>query len=108
MSDYLKNLEIAMNNAKRLSNKILIEGKLSSPQTSKRIEVINPSTGEKIGEAPQCDKTDVNEAVISADNAFQKWKKIPARERGKMMIAAARKIEEKKKWGWNFISFGYR
>ena len=96
MSDYLKNLEIAMNNAKRLSNKVLIEGKLLSPQTSKRIEVINPSTGEKIGEAPQCDKTDVNEAVISADNAFQKWKKIPARERGKMMIAAARKIEEKK------------
>ena len=74
MSNYLKNLKIGMNNAKRLSNKILLEGKLSSPKTSKIIKVLNPSTGEEIGEAPQCDKVDVNIAVISAENAFQKWK----------------------------------
>ena len=38
-----------------------------------------------IGEAPQCDKDDVNTAVDSAEKAaFQKWKKSPAaRERGK-------------------------
>ena len=96
MSDYLKNLEIAMNNAKRLSNKILLEGKLSLPLTLKKIKVINPSTGEEIGEAPQCDKNDVEVAVSSAETAFHKWKKIPARERGKMMTAAARKLEERK------------
>ena len=96
MSDFLKNLENAMNNAKRLSNKILLEGKLSSPLTSKKINVINPSTGEEIGEAPQCDKNDVDIAVNSAETAFHKWKKIPARERGKMMTAAARKLEERK------------
>ena len=32
----------------------------------------------------------------SAEAAFQKWKKIPARERGKMMLAAARKLEDRK------------
>ena len=52
MSNYLKNLKIGMNNAKRLSNKILLDGKLSSPKTSKRIKVVNPSTGEEIGEGP--------------------------------------------------------
>ena len=93
--DLKKNLELSLNNAKRLSNKILINGNLTSAKSSNKIKVINPSTGEQIGEAPQCSKDDVDIAVSSAETAFQKWKKIPARERGKMMIAAARKLEEK-------------
>jgi len=96
MSDFLKNLESAMKNAKRLSNKILVDGKLSSPLTSKTIKVVNPSTGEEIGEAPQCDENEVDLAVNFAEKAFHKWKKIPARERGKMMAMAARKLEERK------------
>ena len=58
MSDFEKNLELAINNAKRLSNKMLIDGKLTSAKSSNKIEVINPSTGENIGAAPQCDKND--------------------------------------------------
>ena len=97
MSDSFKqNLDLALSNAARLSNKVLIDGKLTSAKSSKKIKVINPSTGEQIGEAPQCDKIDVDTAVNSAEVAFQKWKKIPARERGKMMTAAARKLEERK------------
>jgi len=97
MSDNFKqNLDLALGNTTRLSNKVLIDGKLTSAKSSKKIKVINPSTGEQIGEAPQCDKIDVDIAVSSAEVAFQKWKKIPARERGKMMTAAARKLEERK------------
>ena len=76
MSDFEKNLELAINNAKRLSNKILIDCKLISAKSSNKIEVINPSTCENIGVAPQCDKNDVDEAVESAEKAFQKWKRI--------------------------------
>ena len=94
--DLKKNLELSLNNAKRLSNKILINGNLTSAKSSNKIKVINPSTGEQIGEAPQCSKDDVDIAVSSAETAFQKWKKIPARERGKMMTAAARKLEERR------------
>ena len=86
MSNFEKNLELAINNTKRLSNKILIDGKLTSAKSSNKIEVINPSTGENIGVAPQCDKNDVDVAVESAEKAFQKWKKIPARERGKWLL----------------------
>ena len=97
MSDNFKqNLDLALSNATRLSNKVLIDCKLTSAKSSKKIKVINPSTGDQIGEAPQCDKIDVDIAVSSAEVAFQKWKKIPARERGKMMTAAARKLEERK------------
>ena len=59
MSDSFKqNLDLALSNAARLSNKVLIDGKLTSAKSSKKIKVINPSTGEQIGEAPQCDKID--------------------------------------------------
>ncbi|MDA7577199.1 aldehyde dehydrogenase family protein [Candidatus Pelagibacter sp.] len=94
--DFKKNLVLALGNAKRLSNKILIDGKLISAKSSNKIKVVNPSTGEQIGEAPQCDTHDVDTAVGSAETAFHKWKKIPARERGKMMTAAARKLEERR------------
>ena len=94
--DFKNNLELALGNAKRLSNKILINGKLSPAKAEAKISVLNPSTGENIGEAPQCNKVDVNIAVDSAEAAFQKWKKVPARERGKIMTAAARKLEDRK------------
>ena len=56
MSNFEKNLEQALNNAKRLTDKILIDGKLISAQTNNKIPVLNPSTGDNIGSAPQCDK----------------------------------------------------
>ena len=61
---------------KDLSNKILIRWKVSHPAKAEgKISVLNPSTGENIGEAPQCNKVDVNIAVVdSAEAAFQKWK----------------------------------
>ena len=96
MSNLPSNFEEAIKNAKRLSNKILIDGKLISPSTDNKIKVINPSTGENIGEAPQCDKNDVDHAVKSSLNAFKEWKKIPARERGRLVELGARNLEERK------------
>ena len=76
MSDNFKqNLDLALSNATRLSNKVLIDGKLTSAKSSKKIKVINPSTGDQIGEAPQCDKIDVDIAVSSAEVAFKNGKK---------------------------------
>ena len=63
MSNFEKNLEQALNNAKRLTDKILIDGKLISAQTNNKIPVLNPSTGDNIGSAPQCDKNDVNPTI---------------------------------------------
>lgn len=97
MNNFEENLKLALSNANRLSGKILIDGKLVSASTEKKINVINPSTGEIIGNVPQCDKNDVNNAVVSAEKAFNRWKLIPARERGKMVEAGARRLEEKKR-----------
>ena len=96
MIDFFSNFEKANKNAKRLSNKILIDGKLISPSTDSKIKVIHPSTGESIGDAPQCNKVDVDHAVKSSLNAFKEWKKIPARERGRLVEQGARKLEERR------------
>ncbi len=96
MIDFLSNFEKANKNAKRLSNKILIDGKLISSSTNNKINVINPSTGENIGEAPQCNKVEVNLAVKSSLNAFKEWKKVPARERGRLVELGARKLEQRR------------
>ena len=86
MSNFEKNLEQALNNAKRLTDKILIDGKLISAQTNNKIPVLNPSTGDNIGSAPQCDKNDVNIAVESAYKAFQKWKKYQQEKEEKWLL----------------------
>ena len=48
MSDFEKNLGQAINTAKRLTDKILIDGKLISAQTNNKIPVLNPSTGDTV------------------------------------------------------------
>ena len=51
MSDnFKKNFDLALGNTTRLSNKVLIDGKLTSAKSSKKIKVINPSTGAQIGD----------------------------------------------------------
>ena len=84
MSDFLSNFEKANKNAKRLSNKILINGKLISPSTKNKINVINPSTGENIGEAPQCNKVEVDLAVKSSLNAFKKMEEGSSKRKRKI------------------------
>ena len=43
MSNFEKNLEQAINNAKRLTDKILIDGKLISAQTNNKLSLIHIS-----------------------------------------------------------------
>ena len=45
MSDFEKNLEQAINNAKRLTDKILIDGKLVSAQSKNKIPPHSPVDG---------------------------------------------------------------
>ena len=97
MNEFNFNTELAVNNAKRISNKIIINGKLSSSKSKESFKVLNPSNGQVIGEAPRCKIEDVNEVVSSSLNAFYKWKKIPARERGKIVAKAVMSLEKRKK-----------
>lgn len=61
------------------------------------IEVRNPATGELIDRVPAGSASDVAEAVDSAAEAFEGWKKKAMRERGMILFHAAEKVREQHK-----------
>ena len=83
----------ALEAAHRLSGKVLVGGALRPPVTSDRFDVIHPGDRSKIGEAPRCAGADVDAAVAAAKGALSGWRRMPARERGRMLQKAADRVE---------------
>src|ERR1051326_6400671 len=77
---------------------MLIDGEWGDAASGKTFETLNPATGEVIAHVAEGDKTDVDKAVRAAPRAFEKgpWRKISARERGKLLWRLADLIEEHK------------
>lgn len=73
----------------RLSGKVLIDGSIRPALAQETIDVIHPGDLSLIGKAPKCGAEDVNAAVGAARKAFATWKKVPARERGRLLQKAA-------------------
>lgn len=80
--------------ATRLSNKLVIGGKLVDAITRESFPVENPATAEMIGHAPRCGTQDVERAVATAQSAFAAWSAIPARRRSAIMLEAAQRLEQ--------------
>ncbi len=83
----------ALAETRRLSGKVLVGGKFRAAITEKIIEVIHPGDLGPIGEVPRCAGADVDAAVASARGALDGWRKVPARERGRILQKAADAME---------------
>jgi succinate-semialdehyde dehydrogenase/glutarate-semialdehyde dehydrogenase len=57
--------------------------------------VLNPATGEQIGQVPFAAPSDVDRALESAERAFGIWRKTPAFERGAILRAAAARLRDR-------------
>ncbi|HEX9466378.1 MAG TPA: NAD-dependent succinate-semialdehyde dehydrogenase [Alphaproteobacteria bacterium] len=57
-------------------------GKRSQP-------ILNPATGEAVGQVPFAEKADLDRALAAASKGFQTWKKVSAFDRYKLMRKAA-------------------
>lgn len=68
-----------------LKNKSYINGQWVDAGSGKTFEVHDPSTGNVIGTMPEMNKSDVNEAIKAASQAFASFKKTTGRERAKML-----------------------
>ena len=79
--------------AKTLSGYHYINGSLVPAQSGKTFPVVNPATGDVIGQAADGDAADVGVAVSSAKAAQGPWSKMSARERGKKVAACGRLLE---------------
>ncbi|SOD94216.1 sulfoacetaldehyde dehydrogenase [Caenispirillum bisanense] len=81
--------------AKELSGFHLIDGEMVRAASGKTFDVVNPATGEKVGEAAAGDAADVDRAATAAARAQKAWKAMPARERGKLVAECGRRLTER-------------
>lgn len=75
---------------------LFIGGKFVKPSSGKYFDTINPATEERIASVAEANTNDVDKAVKSARNAYDKWwKKMPAKERAKYIFRISRLIQER-------------
>ncbi len=73
---------------------MLIEGQWVESSRGAYLSVENPGRrGSIVGEVPRGDSNDVDRAVLSAAKAFETWRRVSARERGRLMIKIGEAIE---------------
>ena len=75
---------------------LYINGKFKPSENGRSFHTINPATEEKLAEVSEASEKDVNRAVRSAKEAYEKvWSKISHKERGKYVYRIARLIQER-------------
>ncbi len=75
---------------------LFVGGKWQAPKSGKYFETISPSTEEKLADVAEANAEDVDLAVRSARNAYEKvWSKMPGSERAKYIYRIARALQEK-------------
>ncbi len=75
-------------------NNHFINGKFVKSSSSKKINIINPSTNKKIATLSVASKKDVNAGVSAAKKAHIKWSKLSSFDRSKYLYALARLIQK--------------
>jgi lactaldehyde dehydrogenase / glycolaldehyde dehydrogenase len=76
--------------------KNLIEGRFESALAAEAIVVLNPSTGEKIGEIPDSSAATVEDAIAAAKRAQPAWSALPAIQRARYLHRISGLIREKR------------
>ncbi|XP_053664538.1 cytosolic 10-formyltetrahydrofolate dehydrogenase [Anopheles marshallii] len=76
---------------------MFINGRFVDAEDGKTIAIVNPTNEQVICEVASASKSDVNEAVLAADEAFRGvWTSVSARERGQLMYKLADLMEQHK------------
>src|SRR3982751_669538 len=88
----------ATGHVKVTQTKMLIDGKWVNSAGGRTFETINPATGDVIAHVAEGEAADADKAVKAARRAFEKglWRKMSARERGRVLYKLADLIEQHK------------
>ncbi|BFM17336.1 aldehyde dehydrogenase family protein [Maricurvus nonylphenolicus] len=75
---------------------LIINGERCEPSSGEYRDVINPATGETVGQVAMGNEADVDQAVACAKTAFadKAWRRMPPAERSKILYACASVIME--------------
>jgi succinate-semialdehyde dehydrogenase/glutarate-semialdehyde dehydrogenase len=74
---------------------LLIDGEWISAKDRTSSAVINPATGELIGQVPHATAIDLERAIESTQRGFHVWRNTPAYERAKVLRKAAALLRER-------------
>ena len=67
-----------------------IDGQWTQAESGVVFDVLNPATGEKIGDVPDGGRSDADRAIDAAGRAFSKWSGLTAYQRSKYLCEAHR------------------
>jgi betaine-aldehyde dehydrogenase len=84
----------AINELKRLSNKVLINGEFRDSAATDGLDVIDPATEEIIGRMPLATGAEVDEAIAVANRSQKAWNKVNALTRAELMHEVAANMRE--------------
>ena len=59
------------------------------------LDIVDPATGETLGEVPAAAEADVDDAIAAADRALKRWRSTPAWTRADLLHAAADRMQER-------------
>lgn len=74
-----------MQSSELVKSQAYVDGRWISAASGNTLEVLNPATGEKVGEVPDLSAAEASQAVEAADRAFAGWKKTTAKSRGALL-----------------------
>ncbi|MEM7339492.1 MAG: NAD-dependent succinate-semialdehyde dehydrogenase [Actinomycetota bacterium] len=74
---------------------MFINGEWVEASTGTRFDVINPATGEVIGDAPDGNAADADAAITAADEAFASWAATSAYDRADILLRAWNLMNER-------------
>ncbi len=72
---------------------MLVDGKWQASADGRFLPVENPAKRQVIAEVPRAGAADVDRAVRAAAKAFESWKRVAPRERGRLLMKIADAIE---------------
>ncbi|SNC77210.1 aminomuconate-semialdehyde/2-hydroxymuconate-6-semialdehyde dehydrogenase [Hymenobacter gelipurpurascens] len=70
-----------------------IGGQLVPPVSGQYLASVEPATGQVFAQIPDSGAEDVAQAVQAAEAAFPAWRRLPAEERGRLLVRIAELIE---------------
>src|SRR5512140_194101 len=77
------------------NTQLFIDGQWQDAADGRTLAVFNPATGKEIGRVAHAGTADLDRALAAAQKGFEKWRDMPAAERGKIMRKAAGLMRER-------------
>ncbi len=77
------------------NTQLFINGEWRAARSGRTIPIVNPASGDTIGNLAFAEQADLDEALEAAAKGFVAWKKISAYERSKVMRKAANLLRER-------------